>query len=182
MLGISWCRSPNCRNDVRIRIAALLHFTNDRRETCRATSRAPRSMFSLIQCRHDRAKRRNLTEDGRLEAARSLLIRPRQPYVAQCCIHVTCAIGCGCETRVGQQLEMGALAAGKILGHAHRNDASLARPGQLQQARELLAPVYGWFTVPEKGQVNAFGAPCATWACGVLACLSCNGSRKTRLH
>ena len=26
------------------------------------------------------------------------------------------------------------------------NGAALARPGKAQQARDLLAPVYGWFT------------------------------------
>jgi hypothetical protein len=29
-------------------------------------------------------------------------------------------------------------------GNEHR--ATLARPGQAEEARELLAPVYGWFT------------------------------------
>jgi predicted ATPase len=29
---------------------------------------------------------------------------------------------------------------------ATMNGAALARPGQRKQARELLAPVYGWFT------------------------------------
>ena len=36
----------------------------------------------------------------------------------------------------------------KILGTARCNEygAALARAGKRQQARELLAPVYGWFT------------------------------------
>ena len=38
--------------------------------------------------------------------------------------------------------------ASEILGtpRRHKPRAPLARPGQVQQARELLAPVYGWFT------------------------------------
>ena len=38
--------------------------------------------------------------------------------------------------------------ASEILGTPRRHEprAALARPGKLQQARELLAPVYGWFT------------------------------------
>ena len=36
----------------------------------------------------------------------------------------------------------------KILGTPRRNEhgTALARPDKVQQARELLAPVYGWFT------------------------------------
>ena len=36
----------------------------------------------------------------------------------------------------------------QILGtpRSDEHGAALARPGQAQQARELLAPVYGWFT------------------------------------
>ena len=38
--------------------------------------------------------------------------------------------------------------ASKIPGTARRDEhgAALASPGEPQQARELLAPVYGWFT------------------------------------
>jgi predicted ATPase len=38
--------------------------------------------------------------------------------------------------------------AGEFLGTARRNEhgAALARSGQAGWARELLAPVYGWFT------------------------------------
>ena len=36
----------------------------------------------------------------------------------------------------------------KVLGTPRRHEprAPLARPGKVQQARELLAPVYGWFS------------------------------------
>ena len=36
----------------------------------------------------------------------------------------------------------------QILGTPRRHEprAPLARPGKVQQARELLAPVYGWFS------------------------------------
>ena len=39
-------------------------------------------------------------------------------------------------------------AAGKILGTARGDEhgAALARSGQAHEARDLLAPVYGWFT------------------------------------
>ena len=38
--------------------------------------------------------------------------------------------------------------ASQILGTPRRHEprTPLARPGKLQQARELLAPVYNWFT------------------------------------
>ena len=40
------------------------------------------------------------------------------------------------------------VAAGKVLGTARRDEhgAALARSGEAKEARELLAPVYGWFT------------------------------------
>ena len=41
-----------------------------------------------------------------------------------------------------------ACTAGEILGAArsHEHGAALARPGRREEARVVLAPVYGWFT------------------------------------
>ena len=53
----------------------------------------------------------------------------------------TTELGMGASERRAQQVS-------KVLGTPRRNEprTSLARPGKPQQARELLALVYGWFT------------------------------------
>ena len=52
------------------------------------------------------------------------------------------------EAYFERALAVARAAAGKILGTARGDEhgAALARSGKVQQARELLAPVYGWFT------------------------------------
>ena len=52
------------------------------------------------------------------------------------------------EAYFERALAVARAAAGQILGTTRRNEhgAALARSGQAGEARDLLAPVYGWFT------------------------------------